>query len=42
MQPKKIVRNGLIGFAFGVVLMLGLGYSVSTADAAPSPAAAVQ
>jgi hypothetical protein len=29
VTPKSVARNALIGFAIGLVLMLGVGYGVS-------------
>jgi hypothetical protein len=37
VTPKTVARNALIGFALGLVLMLGVGYG---AAALTSPASA--
>jgi hypothetical protein len=39
VAPKKILRDALIGFGIGLVLMLGISYGASTLAGSP-PAAA--
>lgn len=41
-ELRPLLRNGLIGFAVGLLLMLGVGFIVAPPGASAAPAAAIR